>query len=109
MVSLFHEINLGWMFMTPVYGTSGGISSTFVGFRTRHLPTKEIAQVSADNLSSERLVFLNFCRILRQKSHILGKLLAIVSVYFTGKEAGMVKIFMERPLFNLKDIRRSTL
>jgi hypothetical protein len=36
MVSLFYAINLGWMFMTPVYGTSGGISSTFVGFRIHH-------------------------------------------------------------------------
>jgi hypothetical protein len=80
------------MFMIPVYGTSGGISSTFVGFRIHHPPTKETAQVSADNLSPERLVFLNICRILRQKSHILGARLAIVAVCVADKRAGMVKI-----------------
>jgi hypothetical protein len=98
MVSLFYAINLGWMFMTPVYGTSGGISSTFVGFRIHHPSTKEIAQVSADNLSPERGIFLDFYRILRQKSHILGTLLAIVPVYFTVKGRVRPKFYGKPPI-----------
>lgn len=76
--------------MTPIHGMSGEIFSTFVWLRIHHPSTKEIAQVSADNLLLGRWIFLDFCRILRQKSHILRALLAIVPVYFAIK--GQVKI-----------------